>query len=76
MFKSTYAIKSCVIYYLLQNRRDRKVKKLKDILDQYIQKKNKMNEMARKRKRMLMTLPLEQRLEMLDENKVIKDHQF
>lgn len=69
-------MKSCVVYYLLQNRRDRKVRKLKGILEEYIQKKNKMNEMARTRKRMLMNLPLEQRLEMLDENKTIKDYQF
>lgn len=69
-------MKSCVLYYLLQNRRDRKVRKLKGILEEYIQKKNKMNEMARTRKRMLMNLPLEQRLEMLDENKTIKDYQF
>ena len=69
-------MKSCVVYYLLQNRRDRKVRKLKGILEEYIQKKNKMNEMARTRKRMLMNLPLEQRLEMLNENKTIKDYQF
>lgn len=69
-------MKSCVVYYLLQNRRDRKVRKLKGILEEYIQKKNKMNEMARTRKRMLMNLPLEQRLEMLDDNKTIKDYQF
>ena len=69
-------MKSCVVYLLLQNRRDRKVRKLKGILEEYIQKKNKMNEMARTRRRMLMNLPIEQRLEMLDENKTIKDYQF
>jgi len=39
--RGTYAMKSCAIYYLLQNRRDRKVRKLKDILEEYILKKNK-----------------------------------
>lgn len=41
MFKIMFALKNSVVYYLLKNRKDRKVKNLKKILEEFIQKKNK-----------------------------------
>lgn len=39
------ALKNSVIYYLLKNRKDRKVKNLRKILEEFIAKKNKQKEM-------------------------------
>ena len=46
-----FALKNSVVYYLLKNRKDRKVKNLKKILEEFIQKKNKQKEMQRIKKR-------------------------
>ena len=47
------ALKNSVVYYLLKNRKDRKVKNLKKILEEFIQKKNKQKELQRVKKREL-----------------------
>lgn len=41
VFSSMFALKNSVVYYLLKNRKDRKVKNLKKILEEFIRKKNK-----------------------------------
>ena len=66
-----------MLYYLLKNRKDRKVKNLKKILEEYIAKKNKAKELMRVRKRELDALPLGQRLERLvDDDKILTEIQF
>ena len=45
VFVIMFALKNSVVYYLLKNRKDRKVKNLKKILEEFIQKKNKQKEM-------------------------------
>ena len=39
-----FALKNAVMYNLIQQKRDRKVKNLKDILQEYIKKKGKLKE--------------------------------
>ena len=53
MFKSMFALKNSVVYYLLKNRKDRKVKNLKKILEEFISRKNKQKELQRMKKREL-----------------------
>ena len=60
-----FALKNSVIYYLLKQRKNRKVKNLKKILEEFIQKKNKQKEMQRKKKRLLDSLDLDEKLERL-----------
>lgn len=45
MFKSMFALKNSVVYYLLKNRKDRKVKNLKKIFEEFSKKKNKQKEL-------------------------------
>lgn len=45
IFKILNAFKNSVLYYMLKNRKDRKVKNLKKILEEYIAKKNKQKEL-------------------------------
>lgn len=42
-----FAFKNSVIYNLLKNRKDRKVKNLRKILEEFIRKKNKQKEMQK-----------------------------
>ena len=53
MLEILFALKNSVVYYLLKNRKDRKVKNLKKILEEFISKKNKQKEMQRIKKREL-----------------------
>ena len=45
MHKAQFALKNSVVYYLLKNRKDRKVKNLKKILEEFIHKKNRQKEL-------------------------------
>ena len=72
MHEIMFALKNAVIYNLLKNRRDRKIKNLKQILEEYIKKKNKLKEAKRRRKKELRELPLEEKLEkLIDDDKVL-----
>ncbi len=53
MLAILYSLKNSVVYYLLKNRKDRKVKNLKKILEEFIARKNKQKEMLRVKKREL-----------------------
>ena len=71
------AFKNSAIYLILKNRRDRKVKKLRGILEEFIAQKNKANEVARRRKRELQQMPLDERLQyLLDDDKTLSEAQF
>ena len=62
---------------MLKNRKDRKVKNLKKILEEFITKKNKQKELQRIKKRELEGLELEEKLQRLvDEDKVLSDIQY
>ena len=77
MFKAQFALKNSVVYYLLKNRKDRKVKNLKKILEEWIAKRNKQKELQRIKKRELEGLELEEKLQKLvDEDKVLSDIQY
>ena len=41
MIKIMLALKNSVVYMLLKNRKDRKVKNLRKILEEFIQRKNR-----------------------------------
>lgn len=41
MLKIMLALKNSVVYMLLKNRKDRKVKNLRKILEEFIQRKNR-----------------------------------
>jgi len=72
-----FALKNSVVYYLLKNRKDRKVKNLKKILEEFIAKKNKQKEMQRIKKREIELLPLDEKLEkMIGDDKVLTDLQY
>lgn len=72
-----FALKNSVLYYLLKNRKDRKVKNLKKILEEFITKKNKQKEMQRMKKRQLESLDLDERLErLIDDDKVLTEIQY
>jgi hypothetical protein len=67
-----FALKNAVMYNLIKLRKDRKVKNLKQILEEYIKKKNKLKESKRKRKKELMNLTLEEKLEkLIDDDKIL-----
>ena len=69
-----FALKNSVLYYLLKNRKDRKVKNLKKILEEFIQRKNKQKEMQRIKKRQLELLDLDEKLEkLIDDDKVLTE---
>ena len=77
MHKAQFALKNSVVYYLLKNRKDRKVKNLKKILEEFIAKKNKQKELQRIKKREMEGLELEEKLQKLvDEDKVLSDIQY
>lgn len=72
-----FALKNSVVFYLLKNRKDRKVKNLKKILEEFIAKKNKQKEMQRIKKREIELLPLDEKLEkMIGDDKVLTDLQY
>ena len=72
-----FALKNSVVYYLLKNRKDRKVKNLKKILEEFIAKKNKQKEMQRIKKRELESLDLDEKLEkLIDDDKVLTELQY
>ena len=72
-----FALKNSVVYYLLKNRKDRKVKNLKKILEEFIRKKNKQKETQRKKKRELEELDLDEKLErLIDDDKVLTEIQY
>ena len=72
-----FALKNSVVYYLLKNRKDRKVKNLKKILEEFIAKKNKQKEMQQIKKREIELLPLDEKLEkMIGDDKVLTDLQY
>ena len=74
VFRIMFALKNSVVYYLLKNRKDRKVKNLKKILEEFIQKKNKQKEMQRVKKRELEMLDLDEKLEkLIDDDKVLTE---
>lgn len=69
-----FALKNSVLYYLLINRKDRKFKNLKKILEEFIQRKNKQKEMQRIKKRQLELLDLDEKLEkLIDDDKVLTE---
>ena len=71
------SLKNAVIYNLLKNRKDRKVKNLRKILEEFIQKKNKQKEMQKKKKRELDALELDEKLErLIDDDKVLTEIQY
>ena len=71
------ALKNSVVYYLLKNRKDRKVKNLKKILEEFIQKKNKQKELQRIKKRELELLDLDAKLEkLIDDDKILTEIQY
>lgn len=77
IFNIMFALKNSVVYYLLKNRKDRKVKNLKKILEEFIQKKNKQKEMQRIKKRELESLDLDEKLEkLIDDDKVLTEIQY
>jgi len=77
VFKIMFALKNSVVYYLLKNRKDRKVKNLKKILEEFIQKKNKQKEMQRIKKRELESLNLDDKLEkLIDDDKILTEIQY
>ena len=60
-------LKNAVMYYLIKNREQRKVPKLKDIIEQAIAKQKKQNEEKRKRKENI-TLEIKSNDQFLDES--------
>ena len=74
IFKIMFAIKNSVVYYLLKNRKNRKVKNLKKILEEFIARKNKQKEMQRIKKRELEDLDLDAKLEkLIDDDKILTE---
>ena len=72
-----FALKNAVIYNLMKNRRDRKVKNLKQILEEYIKRKNKLKEAKRQRKKEFNVLTLEEKLDkLIDDDKVLTQDQY
>lgn len=72
-----FALKNCVVQFLLRNRKDRKVKNLKKVLEEFIQKKNKQKELQRKKKRQLELLDLDEKLErLIDDDCVLNEIQY
>ena len=53
IFKAVHALKNSMIYYLLRNRKDKKVKNLRKILEEYIAKEKKKKEFQRQKEREL-----------------------
>ena len=77
MHEILFALKNAVVFNLLKLRKDRKVKNLKDILEEYIKRKNKIKEAKRDRKKKLSTLTLEEKLEkLIDDDKILTQDQY
>ena len=77
MIKIMLALKNSVVYMLLKNRKDRKVKNLRKILEEFIQRKNRQKEMQRIKKRELEDLPLDEKLEkMIGDDKILTEIQY
>ena len=71
------ALKNSVIYLLLKNRKDRKVKNLRKILEEFIKKKSRQKELQKIKARELEDLPLDEKLErMIGEDMVLTDIQY
>ena len=71
------SLKNATVYLLLKFRKDRKVKNLKKILEEFIHKKNKEKEMLRVKKRELDLLPLAEKIErMIGDDKILTEIQF
>ena len=69
-----FALKNCVVQFLLRNRKDRKVKNLKKVLEEFIQKKNKQKELQRKKKRQLELLDIDEKLDrLIDDDCVLNE---
>ena len=67
-----FVFKNAVMYNLIKQKKDRKVKNLKQILEEYIKKKNKLQESKRQRKKELMNLTLEEKLEkVIDDDRIL-----
>ena len=60
-------LKNAVMYYLIKNREQRKVPKLKDIIEQAIAKQKKQNEEKRKRRENI-SLEIKSNDQFLDES--------
>ena len=45
IFNVTFSAKNAIMYYIMRNRQDRKVKNLRKILEEYIQKQKKQKEL-------------------------------
>ena len=72
-----FSLKNAVIYNLLKNRKDRKVKNLRKILEEFIQKKNKQKELQKQKKRELDMMELDEKLErLIDDDKVLTEIQY
>ena len=67
-FKIISSFKNSVIEVLLKNRRDRKVKNLRKILEEFINQAKKKKEFEKQQKRELDLLPLDEKLERLTMN--------
>jgi len=77
MHKIMLALKNSVIYLLLKNRKDRKVKNLRKILEEFIKKKSRQKELQKIKARELEDLPLDEKLErMIGEDMVLTDIQY
>lgn len=77
VFKALNVFKNSVLFYTLKNRRDRKVKNLKKILEEYVAKRNRSKDFAKAKKRELDALPLAKRLEKLvADDKILTELQF
>lgn len=72
-----FHLKNAVVYYVQKNRKDRKVKNLRQILEEFIKKKKHQKEMKRQKKRELDAMTLEEKLEkLIDDDKVLTEIQF
>ena len=77
MHEVMFALKNAVMFNLIKIRKDKKVKNLKQILEEYIKKKNKLKEAKRVRKKQLAQLTLEEKLEkLIDDDKLLTQDQY
>ena len=77
MHKIMLALKNSVIYLLLKNRKDRKVKNLRKILEEFIKKKSRQKELQKIKARELEDLPLDEKLErMIGDDMILTDIQY
>jgi len=67
-----YSLKQSIVYMLLRNRRDRKVKSLRKVFEEFVVKNNKKKELRRKKRRELELMSVAEQLEtMIGEDKIL-----